>query len=61
MENEVIQKDCPCKKKKCPRHGRCEECRAHHAASTRRRPVYCERPKKPLALSKALAAIDLAK
>lgn len=34
---------CPCKKKKCPRHGDCIACREHHAASERKRPVYCQR------------------
>lgn len=41
MEN----KDCPCKKKKCERHGMCDECRAHHAESKRQRPVACEKKK----------------
>lgn len=34
-------KDCPCKKVKCERHGKCDECRAHHEQSGRPRP--CER------------------
>ena len=42
MEN----KDCPCRKKKCERHGKCDECRAHHEASKRQRPVACERKKR---------------
>ena len=37
MEN----RDCPCKKKKCPRHGNCAACREHHAQTGRS--VACER------------------
>lgn len=40
--------DCPCKKKKCERHGNCDACRVHHAESKRKRPVACERDKKAL-------------
>ncbi len=36
--------NCPCKKKKCERHGDCDACRAYHAESKRKRP--CERIKK---------------
>lgn len=36
-----LVKDCPCKRRKCPRFGNCEACRAHHAASKRPRP--CEK------------------
>lgn len=39
MRNE----NCPCKKKSCPRHGDCEACRSYHAASKRKRPVFCEK------------------
>ncbi|MEA4894693.1 MAG: hypothetical protein VB064_05480 [Oscillospiraceae bacterium] len=35
-------KDCPCPKKKCPRHGNCNECRAYHA-EYKKYPPYCER------------------
>lgn len=38
----------PCKKKKCIRHGDCEECRKHHIESKRQRPVACERNHKSL-------------
>ena len=38
-----IHENCPCKKKKCERHGRCDACRRHHAESKRQRPVACER------------------
>ncbi len=34
--------NCPCKRKKCPRHGNCEACRKHHAESKRQRPCTCE-------------------
>lgn len=34
-------KSCPCKRKKCPRHGDCEACRAYHADSDIELP--CER------------------
>ncbi|MGN1095459.1 MAG: GNAT family N-acetyltransferase [Eubacteriales bacterium] len=36
----VINKNCPCSKK-CIRHGKCNECRAHHAKHNRSLP--CER------------------
>lgn len=37
----VTSENCPCKKKKCERHGKCDECRKHHAGSKRPRP--CEK------------------
>lgn len=37
----VINKNCPCSKVKCIRHGKCNECRAHHAKRNRILP--CER------------------
>ena len=39
----IINENCPCKRKKCERHGKCDE---HHAESERQRPVYCEKKKK---------------
>ncbi|MGN0808553.1 MAG: hypothetical protein ACI4NQ_01140 [Christensenellales bacterium] len=42
----MINENCPCKKKKCDRHGKCDECRKHHAESKRQMPVACERRKK---------------
>lgn len=42
MENP----NCTCKKKRCPRHGKCDECRAHHASLKGELPVACERKKK---------------
>ena len=44
----TINENCPCKKKKCERHGNCVECRKHHAASKRQRPAACERTRKYL-------------
>lgn len=44
MENT----SCPCKKKKCIRHGDCEACRKFHMESKRQRPVACERDHKSL-------------
>ncbi len=38
-------KSCPCRKKKCERHGKCDECRKHHAESKRKLSVACERKK----------------
>lgn len=42
----TINENCPCKKKKCERHGNCEECRTHHAESKRQRTAACEKEKK---------------
>lgn len=44
IRNKVmVNKACPCKKKKCERHGKCYECRQHHAESNRQRPVACDK------------------
>jgi hypothetical protein len=40
----MIRQDCPCPKKKCERHGKCEECTAHHAKKGKL--PYCKRPEK---------------
>ena len=40
-ENGMMNENCPCRKKGCPRHGDCAACRSDHAE--RRRPVFCER------------------
>ncbi|MFB0920611.1 MAG: hypothetical protein QMB62_06975 [Oscillospiraceae bacterium] len=37
-------KACSCPKKNCPRHGKCDVCRAHHAEH-KKNPPYCEREK----------------
>ena len=39
----MVEKECPCKKKNCERHGKCDACREYHANSKRQRPVACER------------------
>lgn len=36
-----LEGNCPCRKNRCERHGKCDECRAHHEKSKRPRP--CER------------------
>ena len=41
----MINENCPCGKKGCPRHGDCAACRAYHAERTR--PVFCERESVP--------------
>ena len=41
----MTNENCPCKKKKCERHGNCEACREHYAESKRKRPVSCEKKK----------------
>lgn len=41
----VTNENCPCKRKKCERHGKCDECRKHHVESKRQRPVACEKKK----------------
>lgn len=46
LRDMVKNDNCPCKKKKCERHGDCDACRKHHAESKHQRPVYCERKKK---------------
>ena len=39
----MVKEDCSCKKKHCERHGNCDDCKAYHAESKRKRP--CEREK----------------
>jgi hypothetical protein len=38
------RKACPCKRVKCIRYGKCEECRIHHR--DKKNPEYCMRKKK---------------
>ena len=38
-----INKNCPCPKTHCERHGKCDECRAHHA--NKKDPPYCQKHK----------------
>ena len=55
----MINENCPCKKKKCDRHGKCDECRKHHAESKRQMPVACERRKQGIGkLLGRLAGVD---
>ena len=39
----MINENCPCKKQKCERYGKCDECRKYHAELKRQRPVACEK------------------
>lgn len=41
----AINKNCPCKREKCERRGKCDECRAYHAKAGRQIPVSCEKGK----------------
>ena len=36
----LLNENCPCSKTQCSRHGKCNECRAHHAKHNR--PLPCE-------------------
>jgi hypothetical protein len=38
---KAITNECPCKRKNCERHGKCEECMEHH--KTHKREPYCVR------------------
>ena len=40
-----IRADCPCKRTKCSRHGRCDQCLRHH--DNKRYPAACKRSEKP--------------
>lgn len=42
-EKMMVNEDYLCKKKKCERHGKCNECRQHHAESKRQRPLTCDK------------------
>lgn len=45
MEYRMTRNEsCPCSRKKCIRHGRCSECRAHHFCSGRKLPCEKENP-----------------
>ena len=45
MTAETVTRNtkCPCRKKKCERHGDCDACKAYHAGN--KRPPACERHK----------------
>jgi hypothetical protein len=42
----MFREDCPCPKKKCVRHGKCDECTRYHGAKGKL--PYCKRPKRSL-------------
>lgn len=41
-ETTAVNENCPCKRK-CERHGKCDECRKYHRESKRQYPVACEK------------------
>ena len=43
LQEALISQGCPCKRKKCERHGNCDACRAHHHDSSRKSLTACER------------------
>ena len=43
LQEALISQVCPCKRKKCERHGNCDACRAHHHDSSRKALTACER------------------
>lgn len=43
LQKALISQVCPCKRKKCERHGNCDACRAHHHDSSRKSLTACER------------------
>ena len=43
LQEALISQVCPCKRKKCERHGNCDACRAHHHDSSRKSLTACER------------------
>ncbi len=36
---------CPCKRKKCERHSKCDECIEHHKENAQKGLPYCKRKK----------------
>ncbi len=44
LENGLVE--CNCKKKKCERHGKCEECITYHQTKKHPSPPYCKRKEK---------------
>ena len=49
------QDTCTCKKKSCPRFGKCEECVAYHRENKKYEP-YCMRRKKPTLIERLRGA-----
>lgn len=41
-EESGLKQDCPCKRLRCPRHGKCAECRSYHSSDKKSAPA-CER------------------
>ena len=41
LENGL--EECNCKRKKCERHGKCQECMNHHQTKKHPSPPYCKR------------------
>ena len=46
QEKADTRADCPCKRTKCSRHGKCAQCLSHHENS--RYPAACKRSEKTL-------------
>ena len=42
LQEALVLQACPCKRKKCERHGDCKSCMAHHHASARKTMTACE-------------------
>ena len=42
LQEALVLQACPCKRKKCERHGDCKSCMAHHHASARKPMTACE-------------------
>ena len=42
LQEVLVLQACPCKRKKCERHGDCKSCMAHHHASARKPMTACE-------------------
>ena len=38
--------ECPCKRKKCERHSKCDECLEHHKENAHKGLPYCKQKKK---------------
>ncbi|HAB61641.1 MAG TPA: hypothetical protein DCE48_13275 [Lachnospiraceae bacterium] len=45
-QSAAEQSNCPCKRTKCERHGKCEECIEHHKKKESKYEPYCMRKSK---------------
>lgn len=54
------REDCPCKRRRCSRHGDCAACRAHHS-TIKNSPVACERPSREEARAQRRAQKEASK